>query len=162
VPTGSEKPQIVAYRLGAKGETKEAAGEPEPPTGKAGEEEAAGPVGEPEEGAAEAEEGAAEEGGAGGEALLTEGKTAFTTNCASCHTLSEAGTTGSVGPNLDELKPEKSLVETQVTNGGEIMPAFSGVLSKEEIEAIAEYVSKVAGTGNSTLGGKSTGGGGGP
>jgi outer membrane protein assembly factor BamB/mono/diheme cytochrome c family protein len=167
VPTGSEKPQIVAYRLGAKEETKEAQGEPEPPNGKEGEEEAAGPVGEPEEGAAEpeegaAEEGAAEEGGAGAEALLTEGKTAFTTNCASCHTLSEAGTTGSVGPNLDELKPEKSLVETQVTNGGEIMPAFSGVLSKEEIEAIAEYVSKVAGTGNSTLGGKSTGGGGGP
>jgi outer membrane protein assembly factor BamB/mono/diheme cytochrome c family protein len=167
VPSGSEKPQIVAYRLGAKGETKQAAGEPEPPNGKEGEEEAAGPAGEPEESEAEAEKGAAEgeaaeEGGGGGEALLTEGKSLFTTNCASCHTLSEAGTTGSVGPNLDELKPEKSLVETQVTNGGEIMPAFGGLLSKEEIEAIAEYVSKVAGTGNDTLGGKSTGGGGGP
>lgn len=163
VPTGSEKPQIVAYRLGATGE---------PSTAEEGGEESAGPVAEPEaaEGekngakGAEEEEGATEAGGGGGEeeALLTEGKTAFTTNCASCHTLSEAGTTGSVGPNLDELKPEKALVETQVTNGGGGMPAFSGILSATEIEAIAEYVSKVAGTGNNTLGGKSTGGGGGP
>jgi outer membrane protein assembly factor BamB/mono/diheme cytochrome c family protein len=177
VPTGSEKPQIVAYRLGAAEEQKEAKEE-----AKEENEESAEPEGEAEEGAGEPEEagepeavegeggeeaegkeeGTAEEGGAGAEALLTEGKTAFTTNCASCHTLSEAGTTGSVGPNLDELKPEKSLVETQVTNGGGGMPAFGGVLSQEEIEAIAEYVSKAAGSGNDTLGGKSTGGGGGP
>jgi len=180
VPTGSEGPQIVAYRLGATAEAEEkeaeekeeaeANGETEAPgkeAGAGGEAEA----GEGEEAAEEGEEGAegeAPEGeeapseGAGGEeALLTEGKTAFTTNCASCHTLSEAGTTGSVGPNLDDLKPEKSLVETQVTNGGGGMPAFGGTLSKAEIEAIAEYVSKVAGTGNDTLGGESTGGGGG-
>jgi outer membrane protein assembly factor BamB/mono/diheme cytochrome c family protein len=168
VPTGTEKPQIVAFRLGASGEQKEhgeEAKEAEEP--EAGE--AEGGAGEPGGGEAEGGEategggeGAAAEGGGGGEALLTEGKTIFTTNCASCHTLSEAGTTGTVGPNLDELKPEKSLVETQVTNGGGGMPAFGGTLSKAEIEAVAEYVSTVAGTGNDTLGGKSTGGGGGP
>lgn len=167
VPTGSEKPQIVAYRLGAAAEQKEA--EAEAKEEGAESEEGAG---EPEEApkavegggeeSAAGEAGAAPEGGPGAEALLTEGKTVFTTNCASCHTLSEAGTSGTVGPNLDELKPEKALVETQVTNGGGVMPAFSGVLSQQEIEAVAEYVSTVAGTGNDTLGGKSTGGGAGP
>jgi glucose dehydrogenase/cytochrome c553 len=177
VPTGEEKPQIVAYRLGAGKEAEEAekaegkGGEAKGAGGKGAEE---GPVGEPEETeegeegggesgeeAAEGEEGATA-GGGGDEALLTEGKSIFTTNCASCHTLSEAGTTGTVGPNLDELMPEKSLVETQVTNGGGVMPSFSGTLSKAEIEAVAEYVSTVAGSGNDTLGGESSGGGGGP
>jgi outer membrane protein assembly factor BamB/mono/diheme cytochrome c family protein len=184
VPTGSEKPQIVAYRLGATGESGTVPGEePEESSGEAPEgaeaeptegeepeaeptesEEGGEPTEEPEaEGGEAAEEGGEEAGGEGeaSEAMLTEGKTAFTTNCSSCHTLSEAGTTGHVGPNLDELMPERSLVETQVTNGGSIMPAFGGTLSKSEIEAIAAYVSTVAGTGNNTLGGKSTGGGGG-
>jgi outer membrane protein assembly factor BamB/mono/diheme cytochrome c family protein len=164
---GSEGPQIVAYRLGAAEERKEAEEEAKEEGGEAGEpegtaEEGAGEpeeAGEPEavEGGEEPAEGA-EAGGAGGEALLTEGKTIFTTNCASCHTLSEAGASGNVGPNLDELKPDKALVETQVTNGGGGMPPFGGILSPQEIEAVAEYVSKVAGTGNDTLGGKSTGG----
>ncbi|MGD9735723.1 MAG: PQQ-binding-like beta-propeller repeat protein [Solirubrobacterales bacterium] len=184
VPAGDEGPQIVAYRLGASAEAEEreaeekeeAEAEGEQPAGKEGGEEA-GPVGEPEEGGSEVageeeEEGAAEgegggeeeeasEEGGGEEALLTEGKTAFTTNCASCHTLSEAGTTGSVGPNLDDLKPDKATVEKQVINGGGGMPAFGGLLSEEEIKAISEYVSKAAGTGNDALGGESTGGGGG-
>lgn len=105
-----------------------------------------------------------ESGGSGGgeEAVLTLGKTTFTSTCAGCHTLSEAGTTGSVGPNLDDLMPDEMLVIHQVTNGGGGMPAFGNVLSKQEIEAVAKYVSTVAGTGNDTLGGKSTGGGGGP
>ena len=30
------------------------------------------------------------------------GKTLFQKNCAACHTLADAGTTGTVGPNLDE------------------------------------------------------------
>jgi mono/diheme cytochrome c family protein len=70
----------------------------------------------------------------------------FTTNCGTCHTLSEAGTTGEIGPNLDQLQPELALVETQVTNGGGGMPAFKEVLSEEEIVTVAEYVSSVAGT----------------
>ena len=63
-----------------------------------------------------------------------------------------------MGPNLDELMPDFALVVKQVTNGGGVMPAFGGTLSKAEIEAIAKYVSTVAGTGNDSLGGASGGG----
>jgi mono/diheme cytochrome c family protein len=96
--------------------------------------------------AEEAEGGGSESEGGGGEAALTAGKEVFTSNCGSCHTLAEAGTSGEVGPNLDELMPEQSLVETQVTNGGGGMPAFGGQLSEEEIKSVAEYVSTVAGS----------------
>jgi len=101
-------------------------------------------------------------GGSTGKIDLTAGKSQFETTCASCHTLSEAGTHGSVGPNLDKLKPSDALVTKQVTNGGGGMPAFGGTLSKTQIANVAGYVSKVAGTGNKTLGGatkKGSGGG---
>ena len=151
IPTGG-KPQIVAWKLGATGSVESEGAKPAEEKGSAENESGKGQK------EAEAESKSGEQAGAGAD--VTAGKTAFTTNCASCHTLSEAGTHGNVGPNLDELEPEKSLVEKQVTNGGGGMPAFGGTLSKEEIEDIAEYVSKAAGTGNDTLGGKSTGGGG--
>jgi mono/diheme cytochrome c family protein len=101
-----------------------------------------------EETAPPAEEAPAEEeeAGAGESAMLAEGKTIFTTNCASCHTLKEAGTSGEVGPNLDELEPDMATVEGQVTNGGGGMPAFKGQLSGEEIKSVATYVSAVAGS----------------
>jgi mono/diheme cytochrome c family protein len=101
-----------------------------------------------EEAAPPAEEAPAgnEEAGAGESVMLAEGKTVFTTNCASCHTLKEAGTSGEVGPNLDELEPDMATVEHQVTNGGGGMPAFKGQLSSEEIKSVATYVSAVAGS----------------
>jgi len=103
-------------------------------------------------------------GGSTGKIDLTAGKSQFETTCAACHTLAEAGTHGSVGPNLDKLKPNDALVTKQVTNGGGGMPAFGGQLSKSQIANVAGYVSKVAGTGNKTLGGKTknSGTGGGP
>jgi mono/diheme cytochrome c family protein len=112
-------------------------------------EEAAPPAEEEnEEPAEEAEEEPAEEEPAegGGEAAAGgEGKTVFTSNCASCHTLKAAGATGEVGPNLDELGPDEATVEKQVTNGGGGMPAFGGTLSPEEIKEVAAYVSTEAG-----------------
>jgi cbb3-type cytochrome c oxidase subunit III len=75
----------------------------------------------------------------------TDGKTIFTTNCGSCHTLADAGTTGTVGPNLDDVKPTKEKVATQVTNGGGAMPSFKGTLDEQQIQAVADYVSSVAG-----------------
>jgi cbb3-type cytochrome c oxidase subunit III len=75
----------------------------------------------------------------------TDGKTIFTTNCGSCHTLADAGTTGTVGPNLDDIKPTKDKVATQVTNGGGAMPSFKGTLDEQQIQAVADYVSSVAG-----------------
>jgi mono/diheme cytochrome c family protein len=78
-------------------------------------------------------------------AKQTDGKSIFQSNCASCHTLADAGTTGKVGPNLDAVKPTKDKVVTQVTNGGGAMPPFKGTLDQQQIEAVAEYVSSVAG-----------------
>jgi mono/diheme cytochrome c family protein len=75
----------------------------------------------------------------------TDGKSIFTTTCGSCHTLSDAGTTGTVGPNLDAAKPAKALVIDRVTNGQGAMPSFKGSLDEAQIQAVAEYVSSAAG-----------------
>jgi mono/diheme cytochrome c family protein len=101
-------------------------------------------------GGAEAEEEMSEAEARSGEGSLSEeGKTVFTTTCGSCHTLSAAGTSGEVGPNLDELEPDLATVEHQVVNGGGGMPAFGkeGLLNAKEIKAVATYVSSVAGQG---------------
>jgi mono/diheme cytochrome c family protein len=74
-----------------------------------------------------------------------EGKQVFSQNCGGCHTLKNAGASGSVGPNLDELRPPKATVVRQVDNGGGPMPAFKGKLSDAQINAVATYVSSVAG-----------------
>jgi mono/diheme cytochrome c family protein len=65
--------------------------------------------------------------------------------CAGCHTLAAAGATGTVGPNLDQLKPATAIVAKQVTNGGAIMPAFKGKLTTAQINAVAKYVASSAG-----------------
>jgi mono/diheme cytochrome c family protein len=87
-----------------------------------------------------------EEPGSEESAEFAEGEAIFTSTCGSCHTLKEAGTSGEVGPNLDELEPSQPTVEKQVTNGGGGMPAFGGSLSKAEIKTVALYVSVLAGT----------------
>jgi mono/diheme cytochrome c family protein len=74
------------------------------------------------------------------------GKQVFASaGCGSCHTLKNAGSTGTVGPNLDQLKPSESRVEHQVEFGGAVMPAFKGRLTPAQIKAVATYVSSVAG-----------------
>jgi cytochrome c6 len=82
--------------------------------------------------------------------VVAAGKVVFKANCTSCHTLANAKSHGTVGPNLDKLKPSMKLVVHQVTNGGGGMPAFGGRLSKTKITAVATYVSSVAGKGKST------------
>jgi mono/diheme cytochrome c family protein len=88
-----------------------------------------------------------EEGNVADEAPSTEsgGQAVFSSTCAACHTLKAAGAEGTVGPNLDELKPAKALVEHQVINGGGGMPPFKGVLSDEQVKEVAEFVSTEAG-----------------
>jgi mono/diheme cytochrome c family protein len=83
----------------------------------------------------------------GGESGSTDGKTIFTTvaGCASCHTLADANSTGTVGPNLDQAKPAEALVVDRVTNGRGAMPSFKGQLTPAQIQAVAKYVSSVAG-----------------
>ena len=83
--------------------------------------------------------------GGGGGGGAADGKAIFTSNCASCHTLKEAGTNGTVGPNLDEAKPDEALVKQRVTNGMGVMPSFKGKLSDAQIAAVAKFVSENAG-----------------
>jgi mono/diheme cytochrome c family protein len=83
--------------------------------------------------------------GGGNEQASAQGKQVFTQSCGGCHTLKDAQTSGNVGPNLDDLKPDEATVQRQVTNGGGGMPAFKGQLSDAQIKAVAQYVSSVSG-----------------
>jgi mono/diheme cytochrome c family protein len=65
--------------------------------------------------------------------------------CGGCHTLADAGTTGTVGPNLDDSQPSADLVVDRVTNGAGAMPPFGGTLSAQQIADVAAYVSSAAG-----------------
>lgn len=60
--------------------------------------------------------------------------------CGSCHTLAAAHSTGTVGPNLDGLKPNYRTVTSQVTNGGRGMPPFKSQLKTQQIADVAAYV----------------------
>jgi cytochrome c6 len=74
------------------------------------------------------------------------GKQVFeTAGCKGCHTLKDAGATGTVGPNLDQLKAPLSKVVPQVLNGGPQMPPFRGQLSTKQIADVAAYVVKATG-----------------
>jgi mono/diheme cytochrome c family protein len=75
----------------------------------------------------------------------TDGKSIFTSNCGSCHTLDDAGTSGAVGPNLDDAHPSMDLVADRVTNGKGQMPSFADSLDADQIQAVADYVSSAAG-----------------
>ena len=61
--------------------------------------------------------------------------------CGGCHTFAAAGSSGSVGPDLDDAAPSFDAVVTQVTNGGGAMPAFGDELSAQEIRDVAAFVS---------------------
>ena len=75
----------------------------------------------------------------------TNGKVIFSKKCGGCHTLKDAGTTGTRGPNLDQLAPPFARVQKQVINGGTVMPAFKDVLMDAQIKAVARYVAEHAG-----------------
>ena len=82
-----------------------------------------------------------EESPAGGEGDAAAGEEIFAANgCGSCHTLEDAGASGSIGPNLDESRPSFELAVDRVTNGAGAMPAFGDSLSDEQIRDVAAYV----------------------
>jgi mono/diheme cytochrome c family protein len=91
-----------------------------------------------------AESGRAETGGAGAPAGDPgAGKQVFeSAGCTACHTLADAGATGTVGPNLDQAKPPYDLVVDRVTNGMGVMPSFKGQLSETQIQDVAAYVAQ--------------------
>ena len=88
------------------------------------------------------------ETGGEGEGDAEAGKAVFlgSSGCGTCHTLSDAGTSGTVGPNLDDAQPSHDLVVDRVTNGQGAMPSFSASLSEQQIQDVAAYVSSVAGS----------------
>ena len=60
--------------------------------------------------------------------------------CGVCHVLQEAESEGQIGPNLDILKPQISQIIAAVKNGIGVMQAWEGILTNEEIEAVAYYI----------------------
>ncbi|MYN13177.1 c-type cytochrome [Pusillimonas sp. TS35] len=84
-------------------------------------------------------------------AKLEKGKEVFlkraTPACAVCHTLQDAGAAGTIGPNLDELKPTYDQVKSMVIEGAGAMPAFGQMLDEASIDAVAAYVSHITGGG---------------
>jgi cytochrome c oxidase subunit 2 len=106
----------------------------------------------------EAAGGGGDEGGGGGGE--TDGATLFAEAqpqaCGSCHTLADAGATGTTGPNLDEVVPDMSEEElaeaitdpdAQIAEGfsSGLMPRYGESLSEEQVDALVQYLTEVAG-----------------
>jgi len=74
--------------------------------------------------------------------LFLKGKEIFLNagNCATCHSLKDAGSNAMVGPNLNQIRPDIGRVKNAVLNGIGVMPAYEGILSNEEIDAVSHYV----------------------
>jgi len=98
------------------------------------------------QGGDEADSAASSGGGSSSGGGNEEGKAIFTQSCAGCHTLADAGASGSVGPNLDDARPTAEVVAAKVRGGGGGMPSFDGTLAPEQIEAVAAYVAGAAGS----------------
>ncbi len=80
-------------------------------------------------------------------AKLEKGRDLFANyGCGSCHSLSDAGATGHVGPSFDgNANLTRDFIVNRVTNGQGSMPAFSGQMTPEEITDLASYLTQVAG-----------------
>ncbi|HEY9279982.1 MAG TPA: cytochrome c [Eoetvoesiella sp.] len=82
---------------------------------------------------------------------LEKGKVLFTQKavpaCAVCHTMADAGATGAIGPDLDELKPDLAQVKQAMEQGIGAMPSFAATLSEDDMNAVAAYVVHATGGG---------------
>jgi mono/diheme cytochrome c family protein len=77
--------------------------------------------------------------------LPAAGRIVFKTKgCTACHTLADAGATGTVGPNLDEVKPTLGIAVDRLLNGKGAMPSFKSQLSTKQISDVAAYVVKAS------------------
>jgi mono/diheme cytochrome c family protein len=82
----------------------------------------------------------------GAAAIDDAGKAIFAQSCGSCHTLAAAGTSGQVGPSLDDSTLDVAAITAQVENGGGGMPSFKGTLQPDQIQAVAAYVTAARGS----------------
>ena len=96
-----------------------------------------------------AAQAAAKPSQAAGDASLDLGRRLFSSGatpaCALCHTLKDASAAGEVGPSLDQLRPDPERVTKALLNGIGPMPSYRERLTQEQIDALARYVSQVAG-----------------
>lgn len=77
----------------------------------------------------------------GGEGDAAAGEDVYASaGCGSCHVLAAAGSSGTIGPNLDETRPELDLIVERVTNGASPMPAFKDQLTEQQIRDVAAFV----------------------
>jgi predicted ferric reductase/mono/diheme cytochrome c family protein len=84
--------------------------------------------------------------GAAATSDVSAGKAVFASaGCGDCHTLDAAGSTGSVGPDLDEAMPDAERVRVVVTDGAGAMPSFADELTGRQIGDVAAFVSESAG-----------------
>lgn len=82
--------------------------------------------------------------GDGGGASSEEARSLFSNTCGGCHQLSDAGTSGTVGPNLDDTSMDAAQVAQKIEEGGGGMPP--NLLEGEERDQVAEYVASAAGS----------------
>lgn len=83
-------------------------------------------------------------------AQLETGRRVFVASCGGCHTLKDAGTTGTTArgnSELDPIQPNYSSTKWFVVHGFKEMPSYRGRLDRTEIEAVSRYVSTVTGGG---------------
>ncbi|MFN8204271.1 MAG: cytochrome c [Solirubrobacteraceae bacterium] len=86
---------------------------------------------------------AATSGGGAATGQAAEGRELFVDRCSSCHTLAAADASGHVGPNLDDLKPDRARVLAAIHDGPGAMP--SSLVTGAQAEAVATFVSRSAG-----------------
>jgi mono/diheme cytochrome c family protein len=76
------------------------------------------------------------------------GRELFGLRCANCHTLKAANAIAEVGPNLDQLRPNKALVLDAIENGrarGNGQMA-GGLYTGQDAEDVANFVAKAVGS----------------
>jgi mono/diheme cytochrome c family protein len=74
---------------------------------------------------------------------VASGRDLFASTCGTCHTLAAAGTTGTVGPNLDDLQPDQATVQAAIEGGPGVMPA--NLLTGAQAQQVAAFVAASAG-----------------
>jgi mono/diheme cytochrome c family protein len=97
-------------------------------------------------------------------------ETFFASTCGGCHTLEQAQTTGTLGPDLDEVLPGQSpaaITASIIDPGAKLTPGFPNImpadvaaaLSPQQLQALVDYLITVTGGQAAAAGGAGGGGG---
>ncbi len=82
-----------------------------------------------------------ETGEGGGEGDPEAGEEVFASaGCGGCHVFEAAGSTGTIGPNLDESDASYEEAHDQIANGGGQMPAFKDRLDEQQLADVTAFV----------------------